>query len=151
MIEAGLADANGDFLIDDANLAGTVMTPPDTDSDGIPDFLDAESNNPLNDGTAFDIAGTASVGFDTNGDGRLTGADTGGGIDADNDGVDDLIDSDPTQAGNGSNSFPVALAQSVTTTFDTPVGITLSGTDADNDALVFNCLLYTSPSPRDRG
>ena len=138
VIEAGLADANGDLLIDDATLAGTVMSPPDSDGDGIPDFLDVESSNPLNDGTAFDITTTASAAFDTNGDGRLSGADTGGGIDADSDGLDDLIDSDPTQSGSGSNRFPLALPQSVNTTFDTPVAITLTGTDADNDALVFN-------------
>lgn len=138
VIEAGLTDVDGDLLIDDATLAGTVMSPPDTDGDGIPDFLDAESANPLNDGTAFDITGTPNAVLDTNGDGRLDGGDVGGGFDADSDGIDDLVDSDPTAPGGGGNTRPVALAQSLSTTFETPRTITLAGTDADNDVLEYS-------------
>ena len=137
VIEAGLADVDGDFLVDNAGLAGSVSNPPDTDSDGIPDFLDLESSNPLNNGTAFDIASTANVALDTNGDGQLTATDVGGGLDADSDGLDDLVDSDPTQAGGGGNAFPVATAQSVITSFETSLPITLAGTDANNDPLSF--------------
>jgi hypothetical protein len=41
------------------------------------------------------------------------------------------------------NNSPVAISQSVTTHFNRPTPITLSGTDADNDALSFT--LFTAP------
>ena len=74
------------------NDQGAVSSPVDSDGDGIPVFLDLESNNAANDGTNFDISGTANAVFDTNGDGTLNSADTGGGVDNDLDGIDDLID-----------------------------------------------------------
>ena len=43
----------------------------DTDSDGIPDYLDVESLNPKNDKTDFDIAKTVFAFADTNNNGRL--------------------------------------------------------------------------------
>lgn len=102
VVEAGLLDADDDFLVDDL-LAdqGTVVVAPDSDADGIPDFLDLESNNPSNDGTQYDIATTVHAALDTNGDGRLSAADTGGGVDADTDGIDDLIDRNPGAPGSG--------------------------------------------------
>jgi len=78
----------------------TVSNPIDSDGDGLPDFLDLESNNPANNGTNFDISGTANAVFDTNGDGAITSADNGGGLDNDLDGIDDLIDRDPAVRGN---------------------------------------------------
>ncbi|MFL0800787.1 MAG: S8 family serine peptidase [Agarilytica sp.] len=96
VVEAGLIDANGDFIVDILSDQGSVSTAPDTDADGIPDFLDLESNNPLNDGTAFDIATTGFVSFDTNADGMLNGLDVGGGLDANNNGVDDLAEATDT-------------------------------------------------------
>ena len=129
---------DGNSLIDAPSLAGTVATPPDTDGDSIPDFLDLESSNPLNDNTAFDLAATPGAALDTDGDGQLSSTDTGGGVDVDGDGLDDLIDTDPTQPGSGSNTAPVALAQTIGTTVDVPLVTTLAGTDVDNDALVFS-------------
>lgn len=143
VVEAGLIDADGNFLVDDTNQQGTVTNPPDTDNDGIPDYLDRESNNPLNDGTAYDIGGTPNVIYDTNNDGQISSADTGGGIDADADGIDDLVDSDPGQPGGGNNTTPVATAQSVVTSADTAIAITLAGNDADSDPLLFS----TASSP----
>ena len=56
VVEAGLVDSDGDFLVDDlVNDQGTVTSPPDSDGDNIPDYLDLESNNPANDGTQYDI------------------------------------------------------------------------------------------------
>ena len=102
VVEAGLLDVNGDFIVDDLiNSQGTVTSPLDSDNDGIPDYLDLESNNPANDGTAFDIARTANAGLDTNADGKLSDADNNGGVDVDRDGIDDLIDTNPNGPGSG--------------------------------------------------
>jgi len=101
VIEAGLVDVDNNFIVDDlVNDQGTVSNPIDSDGDGLPDFLDLESNNPANNGTNFDISGTANAVFDTNGDGAITSADNGGGLDNDLDGIDDLIDRDPAVRGN---------------------------------------------------
>ncbi|WP_232313528.1 thrombospondin type 3 repeat-containing protein, partial [Enterovibrio coralii] len=89
VVEAGLADADGDLMVDQNNLQGTVNPAPDTDNDGIPDYLDLESNNPENDGTAFDMHGYDFAAFDTNGDGMLTQQDGEGGADVNGNGVDD--------------------------------------------------------------
>lgn len=138
VVEAGLVDADGNFLVDDSAQQGTVLNPPDTDSDGIPDYLDRESNNPLNDGTAYDIVGTPNAVYDTNGDGQISSADAAGGIDVDGDGIDDLVDADPGQPGGGSNQIPVASPQALVTSLDTAIAVTLTGTDADNDPLQFD-------------
>ena len=93
IIEAGGVDADEDALIDDTGLQGTLVTPPDQDNDSVYDFLDIESSNPANDGTGpFDISNTIFSSFDTNGDGLLSTLDIGGGIDDDQDGLEDLID-----------------------------------------------------------
>jgi len=107
IVEVGLLDQNNDFLVDDLlNGQGIVALPRDSDGDSIPDFLDLESNNAANDGTAYDISGTLNTTFDTNNDGTISAADNGGGIDNDSDGIDDLIDTDPFTPGNG--QAPVA-------------------------------------------
>ena len=139
IVEAGLVDANGDWLVDDIGQQGTVNNPPDSDGDGIPDFLDVESQNAANDGTNFDIDNAGNGALDSNNDGQLNGADTGGGIDADGDGIDDLVDPNPNQHGGGAtpNTPPVADDQNVSTAEDTPVAITLTATDGDNDPLTF--------------
>ncbi|USH01195.1 S8 family serine peptidase [Grimontia kaedaensis] len=89
VIEAGLADADGNLTVDAINLQGSVDPAPDTDNDGIPDFLDLESQNPENDGTAFDMHGYDFAAFDSNGDGKLDGNDELGGNDVNGNGVDD--------------------------------------------------------------
>ncbi len=109
VIEAGLIDSDGDFLVDDVNDQASVSNPPDSDGDTIADYLDLESANAANDGTAFDIAGGDAAAFDTNADGMLGGADQNGGTDADGDGIDDLIDGDPTQPGSGSGPILMSI------------------------------------------
>ena len=138
VIEAGLLDVNGDWLVDDLVNQGSVTNPPDTDADGIPDFLDSESNNPANDGTAYDIASTIYAAFDTDGNGVLNSGDTGGGMDADGDGIDDLVDPNSSQhGGSGGNTPPVANPANVVTFIDLPVNITLTGSDINGDPLTF--------------
>jgi len=101
IVEAGLVDANSDALVDNLLVdQGTVSNPPDSDGDNIPDFLDIESNNPLNDGTNYDISTTVHASKDSNGDGTINGDDVNGGVDNDADGIDDLIDLDPTTPGS---------------------------------------------------
>ena len=103
VVEAGLTDADGNYLVDDLiNDQGSVSNPPDSDGDGIPDFLDLESQNAANNGTAYDINTTVHAAQDTNNDGMIGSADSGGGVDADSDGIDDLIDTNPNQPGGGS-------------------------------------------------
>lgn len=138
IVEAGLVDSDNDFLIDGVGQEGSVSIPPDTDADGIPDYLDLESGNPLNDGTAYDISLTANAALDTSGDGFLSAADMGGGVDADADGIDDLIDRDTANPGSGfDNTLPEALDDNVVTTVDTPVMFSLQGSDAEGQMLSF--------------
>ena len=92
IIEIGLLDVDGDFRVDSQAESGSVTAPLDTDGDGIPDFLDLESLNAANDGTLFDIGGSPNAVFDTNNDGQINSSDTGGGVDLNGNGVDDLIE-----------------------------------------------------------
>ena len=79
-------------MVDILDEQGTVTTVPDSDADGIPDHLDLESLNPANDGTAFDILTGSYSMLDSNADGKIDSADVGGGIDANGNGIDDLIE-----------------------------------------------------------
>ncbi len=99
-VEAGATDADNDGLVDDPADRGSITTPADSDGDGIPNHLDLESNNAANDGTDYDVVASGNASFDTNGDGRINIDDSNGGVDADSDGIDDLIDSDPTTPGS---------------------------------------------------
>jgi|GEM_PF-5384686 len=92
VIEAGLADADGNAMIDAPGLQASVDPAPDTDSDGIPDYIDLESGNPANDGTAYDIAGTVYAALDTDGDGQLGPGDANGGNDRNQNGIDDIAE-----------------------------------------------------------
>ncbi|MFS1874187.1 S8 family serine peptidase [Enterovibrio norvegicus] len=89
VVEAGLTDADGDLMVDSIDLQASVDPAPDSDGDGIPDYLDLESQNAENDGTAFDMHGYHFAAFDTNGDGMLTLQDGEGGSDVNGNGVDD--------------------------------------------------------------
>ncbi|MGF1767340.1 S8 family serine peptidase, partial [Enterovibrio makurazakiensis] len=89
VVEAGLIDADGDLMVDSIDLQASVDPAPDSDGDGIPDYLDLESQNAENDGTAFDMHGYHFAAFDTNGDGMLTLQDGEGGSDVNGNGVDD--------------------------------------------------------------
>ncbi|MEZ9527281.1 hypothetical protein AB4243_24385, partial [Enterovibrio norvegicus] len=89
VIEAGLTDADGDLMVDSIDLQASVDPAPDSDGDGIPDYLDLESQNALNDGTAFDMHSYHFAAFDTNGDGMLNLQDGEGGGDVNGNGVDD--------------------------------------------------------------
>ena len=101
VVEAGLLDSDNNFLVDDLLAQqGSITDPPDTDADGIPDYLDLESNNPLNDGTDYDIARSGHAALDTSGDGFISELDLDGGLDLDADGIDDLIDIDNTVRGS---------------------------------------------------
>lgn len=73
--------------------------PADTDGDGIPDYLDTQSNSATNpDGGPYDIDNTLFKNFDTNNNGII---DTIG--DNDKDGIPDVFDSKNNQIGSPRN------------------------------------------------
>lgn len=146
--EAGGTDADGDGKLDDltdtdldglpdvidSDNGGTALTRPDTDNDGIRDYLDVDSDN---DGVPDTVD---NGGADTNNDGLIDGyasdtdgdgladdvdPDNGGtpisNVDTDGDGYDDYLDLDADNDG-----YPDILEA--------------GGTDSDNDGIVDNTL-----------
>lgn len=92
IVEVGLADLDDNAQVDRADAAASITAPPDRDKDGFADFIDRESANAANDGNALDIVSNGQSQRDSNGNGRIDAGDAGGGTDADDDGLDDLID-----------------------------------------------------------
>ncbi len=119
IVEAGLTDSDGNYLVDNLAAQGSVTTLPDTDNDGIADVFDRESNNPLNDGTAFDIAATPYASYDTDADGRVNG-----GTDDNNNGVDDRVE-------NQTPPPPVTPPTPVDSVTNTSAAILVDGNTAD--------------------
>ncbi|MEL6849844.1 MAG: FG-GAP-like repeat-containing protein, partial [Bacteroidota bacterium] len=101
VVEAGGTDADHDAYIDDLANQASLANPTNSDGDSWPNYVDLESGNAANDGTGtFDMAATDFGYFDTNGDGQITAADTDGGTDNDQDGLDDLVDGDLKRKGS---------------------------------------------------
>ena len=126
--EAGGTDENLDAFIDDLAMQGSITDPINSDADDLPDFQDLESENAANDGTGpYDILYSGCVDFDTNGDGQITSLDTGGGVDDEEDGLDDLIDGDLINRGSG-----IALTLSIK--------VNLQGAYDGNTGLMFDHL-----------
>jgi len=142
VVEAGLVDGDNNFLVDDLLAEqGTITDPPDTDSDGIPDYLDLESNNPLNDGTDYDIDRSGHAALDTSGDGFLSDLDTDAGLDLDADGIDDLIDIDNTVRGSTFvNTPPESHSANITTTMNVSVAFALQASDIDRQQLAYSII-----------
>ncbi|MCB9660886.1 MAG: DUF4215 domain-containing protein [Sandaracinaceae bacterium] len=119
------ADSNGNGIRDhldpslpgytDANMDG-VRDDLDPDGDGIPSFLDLDSDG---DGIT-DIAESSDPTLDTDGDGRVDGADSDG------DGLRDAADTAP----NDANVFSSTVTQRDTDDDQTPDALDL---DADGD------------------
>ncbi len=159
VLESGGTDADGDGIADGVvgttpttngipATAGTGNTPPDTDSDGQPDFQDLDSDND----TVSDLVEGGSGAPDANNDGVADGpdADMDGIVDAadgddvnfgdmndpilpdtDNEGTPDYIDPDSDDATD--NTVDAADG-----TGDDIDGTPNSGLDADGDGLVDN-------------
>jgi len=83
-IKLSLADSNHNGIDDvyDSAASGTLIVPVDTDADGIPDFLDTDSDN--------DLVPDYIEGHDLNADGRPDHIFVG--KDSDRDGLDDSFD-----------------------------------------------------------
>ena len=150
----------------------------DSDDDGIPDTIEAfpTAGYTTNDGNVIDDdsdgdgildvfdsspghGGDFTVPEDTDGDGDADFLDT----DSDNDGTDDIIESGLTLSGNDNNND--GIDDAVNASYADPDGdidVPISDLEntTDNDPLDADyrsvdlpdkdCLLYTSPSPRDR-
>ncbi|RYZ50884.1 MAG: LamG domain-containing protein, partial [Sphingobacteriales bacterium] len=112
-------DANGNGLHDtiEASIAGGYAFP-DSDSDGVPDFQDLDSDN---DGF-FDVDEAGIF----NGDGDVDGDGLGDGIDSDGDGILDVFD---TFQGWGSQVRDFALD------FDADGNPDFTQTDSDSDGI----------------
>lgn len=89
-LNVGSNDANKNGVLDTANPISTT-TPKDTDGDGVPDYLDLDSDN---DGiTDLNESGLTGV-VDANSDGVADAPD------ADNDGIQDSVDSNDAAFGS---------------------------------------------------
>lgn len=123
ILEAGLKDANGDGMVDDAAQVGSAAAVPDTDADQLPDFLDLDSDG---DGIPDVVEAQQSVGYlSPSGQVAATGVDKAFGaglppIDTDGDGAPDYLDSDADN-----DTYPDTVEAKVT----------LSGVDKDQDGL----------------
>jgi len=142
--EAGGTDADGDGKLDDltdtdldgfpdlidADNGGTALIRPDSDGDGIRDYLDVDSDN---DGVPDPVD---NGGPDTNNDGRVDGFAT----DTDGDGLADVVDPD-----NGGT--PISNSDTDGDGIDDYLDLDADndgyqdileagGTDADNDGIV---------------
>jgi len=87
VIEAGGTDANGNGMHDGAQ--GELTTPPDSDGDGQPDYVDLDSDND----SVSDLVEGGSGATDANNDGVADGPD------ADGDGIVDSADDNDAQFG----------------------------------------------------
>jgi outer membrane protein OmpA-like peptidoglycan-associated protein len=119
VIEAGLADVDGDGQADAGSGPVGVGALPDTDNDSAPDFQDVDSDN---DG-AFDIAGTPDAGLDVNADGRIDVTD-----DSDGDGLPNGADGMPNAFGDATDSDGDGISNA-------DEGI-VDATDSDGDNIV---------------
>ena len=108
----------------------------DTDGDGVYDHLDIDSDN---DGITDNIEAQTTAGY-------IAPSGTGNGItDINQDGLDDNYDTRSLANGGAGLTATSSAASSAEAIVD-PVD-----TDSDGDAdYIDTCLLYTSPSPRDR-
>jgi hypothetical protein len=144
VVEAGGTDTNGDGILDgfvdadndglsslvDLNNGGSPLSNPDTDNDGIPNYLDLDSDN---DGIADVVE---AGGTDANGDGRADNF-----VDNDKDGFNDVVDGDPTNAlvvgsdAAGANTDDALILTGADTNGDGSPDSYLSG-DFDGDGLL---------------
>lgn len=141
LYESGVAvgnnDANRNGVLDSPNPIST-NTPRDTDGDGIPDFLDLDSDN---DGI-MDLRESGLTGFtDANNDGVVDGPD------ADQDGIQDSVDTDDTTFGSPNMPLPkdtdgdtITDQRDLDSDNDSITDLVESGktglTDANNDGVV---------------
>ncbi len=146
LVEYGGTDSDGDGKLDDltdtdldgfADLSdtdngGTVLTRPDSDNDGVRDYLDVDSDN---DGVPDPVD---NGGPDTNNDGRVDGFSS----DADGDGLADVVDPDSGGTpisnsdidGDGLGDYQDLDADND----GYPDILEAGGTDSDNDGIVNN-------------
>jgi hypothetical protein len=92
LIEAGLSDNDSDLMVDSVYLQSSVDPAPDTDGDGIPDYLDLESHNAANDGSDYDMHLNGFSSYDNNNNGQVDAEDNLDEQDLNHNGVNDFIE-----------------------------------------------------------
>ena len=123
VVEAGLTDTNGDGVVDNNALIGTVGAPPDTDGDKVFNFLELDSDG---DGIPDNVEAQATTSYIApSGKVAANGLDTAYGnglkpVDTDNDGTPDYLDIDS----DGDNLLDTTEAQ-----------VKLAGSDGDRDGV----------------
>lgn len=118
-------EPHDEFFLDNISVIQGFSDCPDTDGDGIPNSLDLDSDGdgiPDNVEAQTTLNYSAPSGVDTNNDGLDNAYGTAGltPVDTDGDGTPDFLDTNSDNEGANDT---------------TEVGITLSGTDSDNDGL----------------
>ncbi len=123
VIEAGLADANSDGIVDDAALIGSVGSLAETDRDKVPNLLDLDADE---DGIPDNIEAQTTTGYIApSGQFASNGIDQAYGnglqlVDTDKDGVADYLDTD-SDNDNQADAVEASLK--------------LTGADKDRDGL----------------
>jgi len=123
VMEAGLADANSDGIVDDAALIGSVGSLAETDRDKVPNLLDLDADE---DGIPDNIEAQTTAGYIApSGQFASNGIDQAYGnglqlVDTDKDGVADYLDTD-SDNDNQADAVEASLK--------------LTGADKDRDGL----------------
>ena len=140
----------GTYVVQASDAGGDIVNTAETSSNEVPTPVDATQTTPVPAAPALDIAKTLTNNADEDGSTTVSIGDTlTYTIVATNDGnitQNNVVVSDNLITPNSNTCATVAVGATCTLTGDYIVTMADAGGD-----IVNTCLLYTSPSPRDRG